>query len=94
MKYIMMGNWTDQGRKTVKDAKKRVEIVRNLIKEKNGSLSPYFTMGEYDVVAIIDMPNEESMIELLMKLNSMGNLKTKTLKAWDDTEFDKIVSGI
>ncbi len=32
-----------------------------------------FTMGEYDFVAIIDVPNEENMVEILMKLNAMDN---------------------
>jgi uncharacterized protein with GYD domain len=54
----------------------------------------YFTMGEYDFVAIIDMPDEENMVEILMKLNAMDNFETKTLKAWTDSEFVKMVSKL
>ncbi|MGZ7136322.1 MAG: GYD domain-containing protein, partial [Methanobacterium sp.] len=61
MKYVVMGNWTDQGRKTIEDIKKRIETSRNLIEEKNGSISLYYTMGEYDFVSIVDMPDEESL---------------------------------
>jgi len=94
VKYIVLGQWTDQGRKTTKDAKKRIETAQNLVKEQNGSISLCFTMGEYDFVAIIDMPDEESMVKVLMKLNIIGNVKTKTLKAWTDSEFVKIVSEL
>jgi uncharacterized protein with GYD domain len=94
MKYIVLGKWTDQGRKTTKDAKKRIETAQNLVKEQNGSMSLCFTMGEYDFVAIVDMPNEEGMVKVLMKLNIMNNVITETLKAWTDSEFVKIVSEL
>jgi len=94
VKYVVMGNWTDQGRKTIPDIEKRVETAQNLVKEQNGSMSLCFTMGEYDFVAIIDMPNEENMVEILMKLNAMDNFATKTLKAWTDSEFVKMVSKL
>ena len=94
VKYIVLGKWTDQGRKTIPDIEKRVENPRNLIEEKNGSMSLYFTMGEYDFVAIIDMPNEENMVEILMKLNAIDNFATKTLKAWTDDEFVKMISKL
>ncbi|MGZ7095136.1 MAG: GYD domain-containing protein [Methanobacterium sp.] len=94
MKYIVMGNWTDQGRKTIGDIKKRIETSRNLIEEKNGSISLYYTMGEYDFVSIVDMPDEESLVKVLMKLNTTNLFKTKTLKAWTDDEFVKMVSEL
>jgi uncharacterized protein with GYD domain len=94
MKYIVLGKWTDQGRKTTKDAKKRIETAQNLVKEQNGSMSLCFTMGEYDFVAIVDIPNEEGMVKVLMKLNIMNNVITETLKAWTDSEFMKIVSEL
>ncbi len=94
MKYIVLGKWTDQGRKTTKDAKKRIETAQNLVKEQNGNMSICFTMGKYDFVAIVDMPNEEGMVKVLMKLNIMNNVITETLKAWTDSEFVKIVSEL
>ncbi|MGZ7044640.1 MAG: GYD domain-containing protein [Methanobacterium sp.] len=94
MKYVVMGNWTDQGRKTIEDIKKRIETSRNLIEEKNGSISLYYTMGEYDFVSIVDMPDEERLIKVLMKLNTTNLFKTKTLKAWTDDEFVKMVSEL
>jgi uncharacterized protein with GYD domain len=94
VKYIVLGKWTDQGRKTIPDIEKRVENARNLTEKQNGSMNLYFTMGEYDFVAIIDMPDEENMVEILMKLNAMDNFETKTLKAWTDSEFVKMVSKL
>ncbi|MGZ7120040.1 MAG: GYD domain-containing protein [Methanobacterium sp.] len=94
MKYVVMGNWTDQGRKTIEDIKKRIETSRKLVEEKNGSMSLCYTMGEYDFVSIIDMPDEESMVKTLMKLNTMNLFKTKTLRAWTSDEFVNMVSKL
>jgi len=91
MKYIVLGNWTDQGRKTIDEVQKRVEIIQNLVKEQNGSMDLYFTMGEYDFVALIDIPNEENMVKILMKVNSMKAAVTKTLKGWPTSEFVKMI---
>jgi uncharacterized protein with GYD domain len=94
MKYIVLGKCTDHGRKTTKDVKKRIETAQNLVNEQNGSMSLCFTMGEYDFVAIVDMPNEEGMVKVRMTLNIMNNVITETLKAWTDSEFVKIVSEL
>ncbi|MGZ4857576.1 MAG: GYD domain-containing protein [Methanobacteriaceae archaeon] len=51
-------------------------------------------MGEYDFVSIVDMPDEESLIKVLMKLNTTNLFKTKTLKAWTSDEFVNIVSEL
>jgi uncharacterized protein with GYD domain len=91
MKYIVLGNWTDQGRKTIDDVPKRVEAIKNLVKEQNGSMDIYFTMGEYDFISFIDMPNEESMVKILMKVNGMKAAVTKTLKGWSMSEFEEMI---
>ena len=91
MKYIVLGNWTDQGRKTIEEVPKRVETIRKLVEEQNGNMSTYFTMGEYDFVALVDIPNEESMVKILMKVNGMKAAVTKTLKAWPTSEFLKMI---
>ncbi len=94
MKYIVLGKWTDQGRKSIDEAPKRVEKIQNLVEEQKGNMSVYFTMGEYDFIGLIDMPNEESMVKILMKVNSMKASVTKTLKAWPTSEFAKLVSDL
>ena len=94
MKYVVLGNWTDQGRKNIEDIKKRVDMSRKLVEEKNGSMSLCYTMGEYDFVSIVDMPDEESMVKTLMKLNTMNLFTTKTLRAWTSDEFVNMISEL
>ncbi len=94
LKYIVLGKWTEQGRKTLDEASKRIKSIRSLIEELNGSISLYYTFGEYDLVAIIELPDEDSMANVLLKINSMQSVATKTLRAWTDTEFVEMISKI
>lgn len=94
LKYIILGKWTDQGRKTLDEASERINVIKNSIKELDGKLSLYYTFGEYDLVAIVEMPDEDSMARILIKINALQSVNTKTLRAWTDTEFVNMVSEL
>lgn len=89
--YICLGNFTQQGVRNFVDAPKRDESARRLIEQAGGNAQIYYTLGEYDFVVIIEMPNDESMLKFLLQIGSMGNVVTKTLKAWKESEFAKVV---
>lgn len=93
-KYIVLGNWTDLGRKTIGEIPDRIATSRKLVEEHDGSLSLCFTMGEYDFVAIIDIPDEDRMAKLMLKLNIMGFFATKTLRAWTDSELVNLIGEL
>ena len=93
-KYILLGNWTDHARKTFTEIPERIELTKQIIGEFDGSIEFLFTMGDYDFVAIIGMPNEESMVKYLMKAYQSRYITFKTLRAWTDSEFAKMVSEL
>jgi uncharacterized protein with GYD domain len=49
---------------------------------------------EYDVVLIIEAPNDEAVMSLMLKVGSPGNVKTKTLKAFTNEEGFKIIKNL
>jgi uncharacterized protein with GYD domain len=49
-------------------------------------------MGEYDFVAIVDLPTEEKMLQFLTEVNSAGYVRTTTLKAWSDKETAQLLA--
>src|SRR5262245_7393470 len=58
--FLCLLNWTDQGAKNAKDAKKRFQTSKNVAEKLGGKLlSAYVTTGQYDVVLTLDMPNGE-----------------------------------
>jgi len=90
--YIVLGNFTEQGIKNLRDIAKRDENARRAIEQAKGKVQLYYTLGEYDFVAVIDMPNDESMMKFLLQIGSLGNVRTKTLKAWTESETARLIS--
>ena len=93
--YIILVNWTDQGIRNVKDTIKRAEAFKSAIERSEGKmLDAYYTMGQHDYVATVELPNDESAMSILIALGAGGNARTTTLKAFSLSEAEKIVSKL
>ena len=92
--YRLLGNFTDDGLRKLEKFPNWDKAARNLIERAGGGLQIYFTMGEYDFVAIVNMPDETSMLRLLYRMGKIGDVRTKTLKAWGESEFNDIINHI
>jgi uncharacterized protein with GYD domain len=85
-------NWTVQGVRNMKEPPKRAEAGRKLAEKFGGKLQVYYTMGEYDGVYIAEMPSE-AMAQYIFALAGLGNVRTKTLKAWTEAEAANAIIG-
>ena len=93
--YIIQSQWTDQGIRNVKDAAKRLDLGKKKLKEMGGEIKAfYLTTGSYDMLAIVDVPNDATLAKHLLWLGAKGNLLTKTLKAFTEDEFRGIVGEL
>lgn len=93
--YVILGNYTDQGIRNVKKTTKRAEAFRALAKKMGARVKDiYWTMGRYDVVTVIDAPDDATAARLLLAAGSLGNVRTETLRAYTETEVGKIVKGM
>ena len=93
--YIVLSSFTDQGIRTVKDTTKRADAVRELAKKMGiDTKSLYWTVGQYDVVATFDAPNDEAMTALALALASQGNVRTQTLRAFTKDEVAGIIAKL
>lgn len=92
--YVVLGNYTDQGIRTSKDSVERDADARRVVEQAGGKLQLYYTMGDYDFVAIVEMPNDEKMLKFLLEVGKAGDVRTKTLKAWTETETHKVMSQL
>ena len=93
--YVMLLNWTDQGIRSVKDSPKRLDGVRKLAKDMGGEVkSFYMTLGTYDVVLIVDMPNNDKLASFALKFGSLGNMRSTTFKAFTEDEYRRIIAGL
>ena len=93
--YIGLVNYTDQGIRTIKDSPKRLDAGKELLKRLGCELKAYYlTMGAYDLVTIIDAPNDEAAAKFALAIASAGNVRTTTLKAFPEAEYRRIIETL
>ncbi|MBI1978069.1 MAG: GYD domain-containing protein [Candidatus Omnitrophica bacterium] len=93
--YAVLASFTDQGIRAVKDTTKRAKAFREMAKGLGAQVKEiYWTLGSYDVVLTVEAPNDETIAAVLAKAGSLGNLKSQTLRAFDEKEMDQILAKI
>ncbi|AXE78793.1 GYD domain-containing protein [Streptomyces atratus] len=90
--YVALLNWTDQGIRNYKDTAKRAEDF-GAAAQKLGAklLNIYWTVGPYDLVAVVEAPDDETATAVLLQLGGVGNVRTTTLRAFGREEMDRII---
>jgi uncharacterized protein with GYD domain len=91
--FVVVGNWTDEGIKKVKDAPGRIKQTHSMIEKAGGKMRLYYTAGKYDFVMTIEIPNEDDLLAILLCIGSMGNIRTTTMKAWTEADGAKILTA-
>lgn len=90
--YIALSNFTDQGIRNVKDSTKRAEVVMEAAKKFGATMTQiYWTLGSYDVVAIIEAPDDASATGFALSIGMAGNVRTQTLRAFSRQEMSGIL---
>jgi uncharacterized protein with GYD domain len=90
--YVTLVNWTDQGIKTFRDSVRRAEDYRGLVEKHGGQVRQLvWTLGEYDIVAVTDFPDDETATAVLLQTAAAGSVRTKTMKAFDAEQMNAII---
>ena len=93
--YIMLANWTDQGIRSAKDSARRLDAAKAALVEMGGAFKAfYLTMGDYDMVAIYEAPDDAVAARFNLKLGMMGNVRTHTMKAFPETAYREIIASL
>jgi uncharacterized protein with GYD domain len=93
--YFILINWTDQGIKNIKDSPKRVDAAKKEVKAIGGEVKSFYMLqGKYDAVLIVDVPTDEALAKFLLKIGSLGNVRTTTLRAYPETEYQNIIAAL
>ena len=90
--YIVLGQFTDQGIRNVKDTPKRADALKEMAKKAGATVKDvYWTLGQYDVVTVIDAPDDASLTGLLLSVGVLGNIRTQALRAFSADEMGQIL---
>ena len=90
--FVTLGNFTDQGIKSVKDSVKRSEAIKDMGKKFGVTMKDiYWTMGAYDVIGVFEAPDGPSMSAFSLAIGMAGNLRGNTLRAFNKEEMNGIL---
>ena len=93
--YIALLSWTGKGVGAVKDSPSRLDAGREAFKKLGVNIKDtYLTMGQYDLVCVIEAPDDETYAAALLSLGAQGNVKTETLKAFNEEQYRKICASV
>src|SRR5260221_5178677 len=93
--FILTINWTDQAIRAVRDARKRSEAARALAKKVGVEIKQvYLTSGEHDLLVIAEAPLGDHVTKFALAIGSLGNVRTRTSRAWTEPEWTKLMSEL
>jgi uncharacterized protein with GYD domain len=86
--YVVLFNWTDQGVRSFKESPDRAEAFRHEMEGLGVRLKDiYWTLGSYDLVSVIEAPDDETATAALLRLAGGGNVRSTTLRAFTGDQF-------
>jgi uncharacterized protein with GYD domain len=92
--FVTLMNFTDQGIKTVKDSPDRLQAFKAAAEKAGLKVKDvYYTVGAYDIVTITE-GTAEALTAALLKVGSLGNIRTQTMRGFSPDEFKKILANI
>jgi len=93
--YISLIQYTDQGLQKIKESPARLDHAKKGYEAAGGKIKDfYLVMGEYDVVVIAELPNDEAAAKLALTLGSAGSIRTRTSRAFTEAEYRKLVGSL
>lgn len=91
-RFVMLLNYTDKGVAQIKDSPKRADTFREWATKHGATVeAQLWTMGAYDGVAVLSAPDEKAIAALALGVSQLGFVRSTTLRAFDETEFQAIL---
>jgi uncharacterized protein with GYD domain len=89
--FIILLNFTDQGIRNVKESPERLNAFRAMAEEMGVSIkSVYYTVGNYDIVTVVEGP-DEAVTAALLKVGSLGSVRSQTLRGFSPDEMKQMI---
>jgi uncharacterized protein with GYD domain len=94
-KFVALLNWTDQGIRNAQDTVTRFEQARDAMRQMGVSFDTIlWTMGRYDIVAILEAPEAKTVATALAQLGQAGNVRTETLVGFTSDEMRGMLQSL
>jgi uncharacterized protein with GYD domain len=93
--YFLLCSYTEQGVRNIKEVPSRRAAARELGKKLGVEIkAAYMAMGVHDLILHAEAASDEAVAKFVLSLASRGNLRTTTVKVFDEAEVDKIIAAV
>lgn len=93
--YVSLLRFTQRGVESIKEGPARLDRAKQAFRAAAGELQAfYLVMGQYDAVAISEMPNDEAVARVALANASGGNIRSETSRAFTEDEYRKIIASL
>jgi uncharacterized protein with GYD domain len=93
--YIGLLSFTDKGLQSIKDTTKRAAAAKEAAKKHGVNMREvYWTMGEYDVICVLEAEDEAALAAFNIGTAMQGNVRTRSLRAFSAAEMDKVLAKL
>jgi uncharacterized protein with GYD domain len=90
--FITTLHFTEQGAKSVRNSCERAAAFKTTAEKLGVKVTgEYWTLGAFDGVILFEAPDEATATAAMLHLSSLGNVRTRTARAYDTTEMRKIL---
>ena len=91
--FISLLNWTDQGIRAYKSTIERSEVFAATLEEMGARLVDlYWTEGPYDLVGVIESPDDKTVVAALLQTAGVGNVRSTTFRAFNRDEMAEVIA--
>ncbi len=93
--YLTLWKWTQQGATTARETVDRLSAFREVLEGQGGQLLDFgWTQGPYDGYALIQAPDEQTVMAVLLDLVGAGNVTTTTLRVFKEQEMRQVIQRL
>ena len=90
--YTVLGNFTDQGIRNIKETTHRAEAVEAAARKMGVTVkSIQWTLGNYDLVCQFEAPDDQTITAFGLMIGMQGNVRTQTLRTFTRDEMNTIL---
>ena len=93
--YICLSNWTQKGIENVRESPTRLDAAREEWEKEGATIRDFFmTTGQYDLVLVVEAPDDAMLAKVLLRQASKGAIRTTTLRAFSETDYRAIIRSL
>ena len=93
--YVCLLRWTPKGLENIKNSPSRLDAARKLWQSAGVTMKDFYMVtGHYDMVVILEAPDDTTLAKALLSTVSSGAVQSETMRAFSDSEYRSILGSL